>query len=72
MKKLLRDFVCGGAVLLLSALFFSCSLNIKAERKSLNSALDEIDILIHQKQFADAKKVFGVVIPSESSGRLRA
>ena len=56
MKKLLRDFVCGYAVLLLSALFFSCSLNIKAERKSLNSALDEIDILIHQKQFADAKK----------------
>ncbi|MGP1459182.1 MAG: hypothetical protein ACTTKL_07715 [Treponema sp.] len=61
MKKLLRDFVCGCAVLLLSALFFSCSLNMNAERKSLNSALDQIDALINQNQFADAKKELGKI-----------
>lgn len=63
MKKLYRIFLCAGALLLVTTL--SCS--IRAERKSFTAALDQIDILINQRQYKDALKELSLIEKNAST-----
>lgn len=53
-KKLGRNILCIAFAVLFLPVFFSCSGS--SERKSISSALEQIDILINQEQYKDAER----------------